>query len=97
MAMLRLPTEESGGRANVSQGAIAVGIDIATGITTHAVAHKKQEIHYLPETKKKLNGIVIPNWQKVLLTAVRASEVADLTYSGIDIFLHKIKAPWWSS
>jgi len=93
MAELRLPTEESGGRANVSQGAIAVGIDIATGITTHAVAHKKQEIHYLPETKKKLNGIVIPNWQKVLLTAVRASEIADLTYSGIDIFLHKIKGP----
>jgi alpha-L-glutamate ligase-like protein len=93
MAMLRLPTEESGGRANVSQGAIAVGIDIASGITTHAVAHKKQSIIYLPGTKKKLNGIVIPNWQKVLLTAVQASEVADLTYSGIDIFLHKNKGP----
>jgi alpha-L-glutamate ligase-like protein len=93
MAMLRLPTEESGGRANVTQGAIAVGIDIATGITTHAVAHKKQSIQYLPGTKKKLNGIVIPNWQKVLLTAVQASEVADLTFSGIDIFLHKNKGP----
>jgi hypothetical protein len=38
--MLRLPTEESGGRANVTQGALAVGIDIASGITTYAVAHK---------------------------------------------------------
>src|SRR3972149_9281599 len=34
MAMLRLPTKESGGRANLHQGAIGVGIDIATGITT---------------------------------------------------------------
>ncbi|MFA6814180.1 MAG: sugar-transfer associated ATP-grasp domain-containing protein [Patescibacteria group bacterium] len=93
MAMLRLPTEESGGRANVSQGAIAVGIDIASGITTYAVAHKKQNINYLPGTKKKLNGIVIPNWQKVLLTAVKASDVADLAFSGVDIFLHKTKGP----
>jgi alpha-L-glutamate ligase-like protein len=93
MAMLRLPTEESGGRANVSQGAIAVGIDIANGITTYAVAHKKQAIQYLPGTKKKLNGIVIPSWQKVLITAVQASEIADLAFSGIDIFLHKNKGP----
>ena len=34
MAMLRLPTRESGGRANLHQGAIGVGVDIATGITT---------------------------------------------------------------
>ena len=93
MAMLRLPTEESAGRANVTQGAIAVGIDIASGITTYAVAHKKQAIQYLPGTKKKLNGIIIPNWQKVLLTAVQASEVADLAFCGVDIFLHKIKGP----
>ena len=93
MAMLRLPTEESAGRANVTQGAIAVGIDIASGITTHAVAHKKQSIQYLPGTKKKLNGITIPNWYKALLTAVQASEVADLAFSGIDIFLHKSKGP----
>jgi hypothetical protein len=52
MAMLRLPTEESSGRANVSQGAIAVGIDITSGITTYAVAHKKQIIKYLPGTKR---------------------------------------------
>lgn len=93
MAMLRLPTEESSGRANVSQGAIAVGIDLSSGITTYAVAHKKQIIKYLPGTKKKLNGIVIPNWQKVLLSAVRASEAADLIYCGVDVFLHKIKGP----
>lgn len=93
MAMLRLPTEESGGRANVTQGAIAVGVDIATGITTHAVAHKSEPINYLPETKKKLNGIIIPEWNSILETAVTASNAAELHFAGVDIFIHKDKGP----
>ncbi|MCK4525556.1 MAG: alpha-L-glutamate ligase-like protein, partial [Candidatus Andersenbacteria bacterium] len=39
MAMLRLPTKESGGKANLHLGGIGLGVDIATGITTHAVMH----------------------------------------------------------
>ncbi|MBU1033977.1 hypothetical protein KKI22_03490 [Patescibacteria group bacterium] len=93
MAMLRLPTEESGGRANVTQGAIAVGIDIATGITTYAVAHKSNAIRYLPGTKKKLNGIIIPEWDKILETAVTASNAAELNFAGVDLFIHKEKGP----
>ncbi len=93
MAMLRLPTEESGGRANVTQGAIAVGIDIATGITTHAVAHKSEPISYLPGTKKKLNGIVVPEWNNILETAVTASNAAELNFAGVDLFIHKDKGP----
>ena len=93
MAMLRLPTEESEGRANVSQGAIAVGIDIATGITTHAVAHKNQPIQFLPNTKLKLNGIQIPFWQQVLKIAVEAARAAELTFTGVDLFVHKEKGP----
>ena len=33
MAMLRLPTRDSGGRANLHQGAIGAGVDLATGLT----------------------------------------------------------------
>lgn len=93
MAMLRLPTEESGGRANLAQGALAVGIDIATGITTYALAHKSQPIRYLPGTKKKLNGIIIPEWEKVLETAIIASNAAELNFSGVDLFVHIDKGP----
>src|SRR3990167_4594898 len=50
MAMLRLPTRESKGRANLHQGAIAVGIDIATGITIRAYWHDRF-IRYKPGTK----------------------------------------------
>lgn len=55
MAMLRLPTRESGGRANLHQGAIAVGIDIATGITTKAYWHGKY-IKYKPATRVVNHG-----------------------------------------
>jgi alpha-L-glutamate ligase-like protein len=92
MAMLRLPTKESGGRANLHQGAIAVGIDIATGITTKAWWHGKY-IRFKPDTKRKLNGIKIPNWKAVLITAVRCAEATGLGYVGADIVLHPEKGP----
>ena len=41
MAMLRAATRESDGRANLHQGALGIGIDIATGKTIRAVHHGK--------------------------------------------------------
>lgn len=92
MAMLRLPTKESGGRANLHQGAIAVGVDMATGITTKAYYHGKY-IKYKPGTKRKLHGIKIPQWTKILEIAVRAAEAAGLGYAGIDVVLHPKDGP----
>ncbi|KKQ77262.1 hypothetical protein A2715_00035 [Candidatus Woesebacteria bacterium RIFCSPHIGHO2_01_FULL_39_32] len=92
MAMLRLPTKESGGKANLHQGAIAVGIDIATGITTKAYWHGEY-IHYKPETKRKLHGIKLPAWTKILETAVAAGEAAELGYYGADVVMHPEKGP----
>lgn len=92
MAMLRLPTKESGGRANLHQGAIAVGIDITTGITTKAY-WRKRYIKYKPGTKRKLNGIKIPKWTSILKTAVLSSELSKLGYLGADIVLHPEKGP----
>ncbi len=93
MALLRLPTPESEGRANQSQGAIGVGIDMATGITTYAVANKNVPIKFLPGTKRKLNGIKIPFWSRLLKIAVEASDAANLAFSGIDLFVHEEKGP----
>lgn len=92
MAMLRLPTKDSGGRANLHQGAIGVGIDIATGITTKAVWYGHQ-IKFKPGTKRKLHGIKIPSWTKVLETAVKCSEATHLGFLGVDIVLHPEKGP----
>ncbi len=92
MAMLRLPTPESGGRANLHQGAIGVGVDIATGITTHAVVNG-EPVQFKPGTKRKLHGIRIPSWNRILELAVQCSEVAHLGYVGVDVVLHPEKGP----
>lgn len=92
IAMLRLPTKESGGRANIHQGAIAVGIDIATGITTKAIWHGDQ-ILLKPGTNRKLRGIKIPKWTTILKIAVEGQISSGLGYCGVDIVLHPEKGP----
>ncbi len=92
MAMLRLPTKESGGHANLHQGAIGVGVDIATGITTKAIWHGEL-IKYKPETSRKLHGIKIPNWTTCLEIAVKTAIVSGLGFTGVDIVLHPEKGP----
>lgn len=92
MAMLRLPTRSSGGRANLHQGAIGVGVDIGTGLTTKAILGGEQ-IVYKPGTKLKLRGIKIPSWTKILETAVRASMAVGLGYCGVDIVIHPDRGP----
>ena len=84
MAMLRLPTKESEGRANLHQGAIGVGVDIATGITTYGVHHGEM-IRYLPGSKKrKLNGVQLPYWSKILRTGLEVMKVVGLNYGAVD-------------
>jgi alpha-L-glutamate ligase-like protein len=92
MAMLRLPTRESGGRANLHQGALGVGIDMATGITTRAIWHG-EPIVFKPGTENKLRGIKIPSWDRVLETAVRAQMGSHLGYLGVDMVIHPDKGP----
>lgn len=92
MAMLRLPTEESGGKANLHQGAIGLGIDIATGITTHGV-YKDEPIRYLPDTDKKVNGIAIPYWNDILKLAAQTQIVSKLNYLAVDFLIDFEKGP----
>jgi alpha-L-glutamate ligase-like protein len=93
MAMLRLPTKESQGRANLHQGALGVGVDIATGITTSAITGDGRPIQFLPDSKRKLNGIRLPFWKKTLQTAVEAADAAGLAFCGVDLFMSEEKGP----
>lgn len=86
MSYVRLPTEESGGRANLFQGAAAAGIDIATGITTYGVHHGRP-IDVFPGTRRKLAGIHVPQWEEILETAIAASRAIGLGYMASDIVL----------
>jgi alpha-L-glutamate ligase-like protein len=92
-AMLRLPTRSSKGRSNLHQGAIGVGVDLATGITTHGVLNG-HFIKFIPETKRKINGLKLPQWDKILTLSVKAQEaVPMLGYFGVDIVLDKERGP----
>jgi alpha-L-glutamate ligase-like protein len=94
MAMARIPTKESQGKANLDQGAIALGVDIASGITIHGVHGKKKIIKNFPDKpNKKVTGIVIPYWQDTLLTAVKAANAAGFVFMGADLFIHEEKGP----
>ncbi|MBP7740655.1 hypothetical protein KA089_00545 [Candidatus Woesebacteria bacterium] len=93
MAMIRIPTRDSKGKANLDQGAIGLGIDMATGITTFGVNGKSGIIAEFPGTKKKVAGIQIPSWNKLLETAVKAGEAAGFIYMGADLFIHPEKGP----
>lgn len=93
MAMLRLPTKESGGKANLQQQAIGVGIDMASGITTTAILGKNKLIEQIPNTRLVLSGIKIPQWKDILTLAVRAQEISELGFLGADIAIDKERGP----
>lgn len=92
MAMMRIPTQQSKGKANLQQGAIAAGIDIRTGITSHALYHN-DFIRRLPDAKIKTTGIKIPEWDKLLLLAARAQQASGLGFAGVDLVIDADKGP----
>jgi len=98
MAMFRIPTEKSGGKANLQQGAIGLGIDLATGITTFGIEGKGNIIRkiydYGKKKLRKVNGIKIPMWKEVMETSVKCQEaMPGLGFLGVDVVLDKEKGP----
>jgi len=96
MAMLRVPTKKSVGKANLAQGGLGIGIDIATGLTTHVVQKGwlyEKEISRHPDTNATLRGVQVPYWSKILETAVLAAAMIGLKYSGVDLSVDKKRGP----
>lgn len=92
MAMMRLPTIYSDGKANLHLGALGVGIDMRTGITTYGVVHNS-EVTHIPGTKIKVRGIRIPDWDHILEVAIRSQQCSKLGFAGIDIVVDNDKGP----
>lgn len=83
MAMVRIPTGESGGKANVHLGGIGIGIDIAKGTTTHATQYNRL-IKELPHGGSP-SGITIPYWDEILLISSRIQQITNIGYIAVDI------------
>ena len=88
MAMLRLSTHASDGKANLHQGAVGVGLDIATGRCLKAIQFSRT-IDKHPDTGLVLSDIAINDWHRLLTLAARCYEMTGLGYIGADMVLDK--------
>jgi alpha-L-glutamate ligase-like protein len=86
MSMTRLPTKRSRGRANLHQGAVGAGVSLITGRITRAVLRSvPTDLH--PDTGEGLVGREIPDFDRALEIAVRATDATELGYVGADVVI----------
>ena len=88
MAMVRLPTRASDGKANLHQGAVGAGIDMSTGETLAGVL-QNDIVEEHPDTGALVAGLSIPHWDFILESAARCYEVAEMGYLGVDMVIDR--------
>ena len=92
MAMMRLATKRSDGRANLHQGAVGVGLSIRSGEPRQAVLLDEPVTHH-PDTGRALSELAVPEWGKHLELAARCAKMIRLGYFGADIVNDSEKGP----
>ncbi len=92
MAMLRLPTRASNGRANLHQGGIGTGVDLDTGVTNHAVL-RNRFVERHPDTGVPVVGMQVPYWPEVLDMSRGVAREVGLGYIGVDIVVDAAEGP----
>lgn len=92
MSMMRLPTKLAGGRANLHQGAVGVGVDLVTGKGTHAIL-RNRPIERHPDSNELLIGREVPAFEQILDICMRAADISGLGYVGADIVVDEHKGP----
>ncbi|MBN1419900.1 MAG: hypothetical protein JXP34_14055 [Planctomycetes bacterium] len=92
MAMARVPTKASLGRANLHQGALGIGVDPSCGSTTHGVLRGRPvDVH--PDGGTPLGGTRIPAWRDLADLAVRSAAAIGLGYLGVDVVIDGRRGP----
>ena len=88
MAMVRLPTRASDGKANLHQGAVGAGVDMGTGKTLSGVLDN-DVVDEHPDTGSLIAGLMIPQWDFILQLAARGYEITGLGYLGVDLVIDR--------
>jgi alpha-L-glutamate ligase-like protein len=86
MAMVRLPTVQSEGRANLHQGAAAAAVNLMTGRTFGGVCNNRI-ISRHPDTGELIAGLEIPGWRELLVAAMKLSDALEMGYIGVDFVI----------
>ncbi len=92
MAMVRLPTRASDGKANLHQGAVGAGVDLSTGITLTGVLDDLM-VEEHPDTGALVAGLEIPMWDFILESSARGYDVTGLGYLGVDMVIDAERGP----
>ncbi|ACL74010.1 alpha-L-glutamate ligase-like protein [Thioalkalivibrio sulfidiphilus HL-EbGr7] len=92
MAMVRLPTRQADGKANLHQGAVGAGVEMGSGETLTGVWHSRITTRH-PDTGADIAGIPIPDWDTLLELAARCHDLTDLGYLGVDVVLDRDHGP----
>ncbi|MFT6928322.1 MAG: alpha-L-glutamate ligase-like protein [Psychromonas sp.] len=92
MAMMRLSTSASDGKANLHQGAVGVGVDIVNGKALHAVQFDRP-VKYHPDTNKELALLEVPRWDRLIYLAASCYEMTGMGYLGTDMVLDRDIGP----
>lgn len=91
-AMVRLPTRQSDGKANLHQGAMGMGVELRTGVSCGGVLRNQACIIH-PDTGKAITDFAIPHWNDILKLATRCADTVKLGYLGVDIVVDRYLGP----
>jgi alpha-L-glutamate ligase-like protein len=86
MAMVRLPTVASEGRANLHQGAAAAAVDLVTGRTFGGVCSGRTITRH-PDTGHEIADLQIPGWHNLLAAAMKLADALEMGYIGVDFVI----------
>ncbi|NKI31800.1 sugar-transfer associated ATP-grasp domain-containing protein [Croceivirga thetidis] len=92
MAMLRMPTSRSDGKANLHQKGVGIGVDMLNGTLTQVYDGKQYSDHH-PDNENSVNGKKIPYWFTMMQLARKTAQAFPLDYLGIDLVIDKVKGP----
>jgi len=92
MAMMRLSTHASDGKANLHQGAIGLGLTISSGQPVNAVQFNRFVTEH-PDSGADLMSLKVPEWRSLLDIAARTADATKLGYLGADIVIDKHRGP----
>ncbi len=92
MAMMRLSTRESDGKANLHQGAIGLGLALSSGRPVNAIQFDRN-VEEHPDSGADLMSVRISRWAGLLELAARAADATGLGYLGADIVIDRDRGP----
>ena len=92
MAMLRMPTSKSDGKANLHQKGVGIGVDMEKGTLTQVYDGRTFSNHH-PDNETTVNGMKIPYWFTMLQLAKKTAKAFPLEYLGIDLVIDRVKGP----